>query len=560
MNPDVQIQNLYSRMKIDPKKLPKEYRKVFEQNPEKFRRNLQEAARLEVLYSFVHLERHVVDRIIQAETRLSERRALENMRDLAEIRRSLIGDHYEGFFGNAKAQVRAIGRILAHTHGEFANIWNNGEYTAPEKYTRMKGLAMSKLGYYRDGDLRRMEVEAEKVGKGWDIEKLSGHIFNLGNIDSVITVIRAGQESDWDGAALGWAVGFEVISNLKGVSPFLAVKGALCDGEFQGAAVLVAGYFVPAVGQIYMAYNIGRGTIEVVDFEISHGISDMVYQGYTPSESSGFRGFVKIFNPANYITSAASVAAMHQAPTILYFVPGRDFNEQRRNMFKYFDPRIIGNLNTEGMDDTDLFENRKRLAPAYFRKLVNQYWEHKGEFEEVYITGGDVFQVYLDRPKVREGLIARCTRDYLAGAAASAAEEFQKNKLPEMERDADETADLLDRCRKGVEAMGQASRKYLHIASGLPEFPELTDEAIDAMKPFVKVDEESKPIVEIEMPADVMCAGDLWKLKGKCFTPPGRFYKPYSYKWRVHNLSDATASEEPYEGLTLSEGWNSQKC
>ena len=541
--------------RIDPEKIPKEYRKAFTENPKKFKTNLQKAARLEVLYSFTHLERDVVKRIIAAEQRPSERRALEALRDIAELKRSLVGEHYDGFFKHAKSQAEAMGRILSRTHGEFATVWNNGEYTAPQKYTRMKDLAMSKLGYYRQGDVHRVEAEAAKLGDKWDTKKMAGHVFNLGNVDSVITIIRAGQDSNWDSSAIGWAVGFEVISNLKGVSPFLAVKGALFDGEFEGAAVLVAGYFVPVVGQIYMFYNIGKGSILILDFEISRGISDMVYQGYTPSESSGFWGVVDMFNPSTYITSLASATSMKQAPNVLTFVPGDTFQEQRKNLFKHYDHRIVGNLNTEGMDDDQLFEHRHRLAPAFFRKIVNQYCEQKGEFAEVFIPGGSLFRTYLDRPEVREGLIMRCTKDYLGGSAGHAAEEFQKKRLPEMERDADQAATLLDRCWEGVAAMGEEARKYLHIATGLPDFPELTDEAIDDMKPFVEVDKESDPIVEIEAPPGLMSAGDLWKLKGKTFVPPGRYYKPYNYNWTVQNLSEANTSSEPHEGLTLNEGW-----
>ncbi len=543
---------------IDPKKLPKEYREVFQQDPERFKKNLQEAARIEILYAFAHLDPDVVEKIVKAEPDPARRAEIESLRDLAELKRSLIGDHYGGFFGHARAQAHAIGRVLSRTSAEFATIWRDGDYSAPEKYTRMKELAMSKLGYYRQGDIDHLEAAASKA-EGWDVKAISGHVFNLGNLDSVITIIRAGQDSNWSWKSVGWAAGFEVISNLKGVSPFLAVKGALCDGEFQGAAVLVAGYFVPAVGQVYMVYNIANGAIMVVDFEISRGISDMVYQGYTPAESSGFWGFIRAVNPATYITSIASATAMHQAPTVLYFVPGDTFAAQRCNMFGFFDPRIMRNVDTTGMDEDDLFKTRERLAPAHFRQVVNQYCEQKGEFADVFIPGGSKFREYLARPDVRDGLIERCVKDYLAGGAAHGAEEFQRQELPQLEKEADEAATLMTRCEEGLAALGATAREYLPIASGMPDFPELTDAQIDAMKPFVEVDKESAPIIKIKRPDGIMTAGSLWQLRGECYAPLGRFYPPYDFKWTVQGLSEEKESQEPQEGLTLSEGWTEEK-
>lgn len=543
---------------IDVEKLPKEYQEAFKQDPERFKKNLQEAARIEILYAFAHLEPAVVERIVNAEPDPARRAEIVALRDLAELKRSLIGDHYLGFFGNARAQAQAIGRILSRTHGEFAVIWRDGEYTAPEKYTRMKDLALAKLGFYRQGDIDRIEAAANKA-QGWDVHKITGHVFNLGNLDSVITIIRAGQESKWDWKAVGWAAGFEVVSNLKGVSPFLAVKGALCDGEFEGAAVLVAGYFVPAVGQVYMVYNIANGTIMVVDFEISRGIADMVYQGYTPADTSGFWGFIRSLNPAAPITGLANATSMKQASTILYFVPGQTFTEQRVNMFSHFDPRIMGNVNTDGMDEDALFKTRQRLAPAYFRKVVNQYCEQKGEFADVFLPGGSLFVKYLARPEVREGLIGRCVTDYLAGCAGHGAENFQRDELPKTEKDADEAATLMERCVEGLQGLGTASRSYLPIASGMPDFPEITDAEIDSWKPFVEVDRASAPIIRIVRPEGIMSAGTLWQLKGECYAPPGRFYPPYDFAWTVQGLSEARESQAPHEGLTLSEGWTKER-
>jgi hypothetical protein len=541
--------------RIDPDKLPKAFRDAFRNDPDTFRKNLKLAAASEIVDAFTRLDPRVVNEIIRREPNAEYREKLSGMKEAADLRRRLFGSHDAEHLDHVGDMARHVGDQLVRRHGELADTWRGGEYDAPSDFTRMKSAVRDELGHYREPELQRLDGASRAADPRWDTGKLAGYVFDVGNVDSVISIIRAGQVSDWDWASVGWAAGMELLSNIDGVAPVFAGYSAVVHGEFEGVAVMTAAYFVPAAGQIYTVYNIAKGTIEIIDFELERGISGMVYQGYKPPESGGFWGVVNTYNPLNAPTALASKFAKNQAPTVLHFVPGDTFNARRKNLFSHYDARVLGGAVTAGMSKEQADKLRQERAGAFFKKLVEDYCGQQGDFADVYIPGGSMFQAYLKRPNVRAGLVKHAVEDYLCGVAGQRMKGYQEETLPQMRRDADRALSLLDRLHAAHKQLGKQAKALLPVASGLPDFPDWTHKDIDTWKPWVAVDEQSEPVIRIEAPEGVLVPGDLQRLRATCATPPGRFRKPFAYQWEIQGLNAVRGPEEKRLGLTFSKGW-----
>ena len=250
--------------------------------------NHADLARLQLLYSFREMRPDVVKEIVA----LAERRGIQG--EALNSLKGLVAESKSLFFG-----------------------WNRYQEFKPLYHAYFKAVAAAKFAEYRkalqehillqagfiDTDAGRQVTRLFKSGgpaafenrvhefftknraAGITSRYIRNAVFDYGNIDGVVQVLRAYSESGGDPNATWEAMCNQGVSVLPIVGQIYSISQApsVGDAAYNGAVMLVC-IVVPQAGMAAMALSLGEAGLALYESEISaplnNTVADALYHGY----------------------------------------------------------------------------------------------------------------------------------------------------------------------------------------------------------------------------------------------------------------------------------------
>lgn len=250
--------------------------------------NHADLARLQLLYSFREMRPDVVKEIVAlAERRGIQGEALDNLKGLVAESKSLFfgWNRYQEFKPLYHAYFAAV---AAAKFAEYRKALKEHILIQAGFIDTDAGRQVTRL--FKSGGLAKFESGVntfftKNKAAGVTSRYIRNAVFDFGNIDGVIQVLRAYSESGGD-PNVTWAVMCrEGVSALPIIGQFYSISQSpsMGDAAYNGAVMLVC-IMVPQAGMAAMALSLSEAGVALYESEISaplnNTVADALYRGY----------------------------------------------------------------------------------------------------------------------------------------------------------------------------------------------------------------------------------------------------------------------------------------
>jgi hypothetical protein len=278
-------------------------------------RNQADLARLQLLYSFREMRPDVVDAVLkQAEARGMKPAELARIRDLAVEARSIFFGwrRYQEFKPLYHAYWLAAGKVMVKS--ALANfqehlLVQSGFIDTDAGRKPASWFGAGRLG---DVDLRVQGFFKRNRVAGIASRYLRGAVFDVGNVDGVLAVLRTWSASGDDPDATQAALIRESISALPVIGQAYTILSSdtVAQGA-QSATIMVVCLLVPQAGVAALALSVTENGLALYESEVSrplvNTVADALYHGYV---GPSLYAYEKV--PPEFTSTDAASLASHE--------------------------------------------------------------------------------------------------------------------------------------------------------------------------------------------------------------------------------------------------------
>ena len=389
---------------------------------------------------------------------------------------------------------------------EFRADLDAGKYSDEAISRMVRERVMNELGIEEQLVFNKLKADYDSK-YSLNGQRLLSNVLDLGNVDAVLNIIKAYQQSGGDVNTVGMAVLWELVSKVPGVSQVATLKQSLHDGDYVSLSWLFVAWRLPAAGHVKLVFDVAKSTMEVLYHHAMEPLKNdrftAVYMGYIEPQPAGWSPLVPGWKERR---------DAHQQ-SILAHVPGETFAQKRSNMYTYFRDILAAKLRDRGYapTDDDYWEKLHDITPAFFGRYVNDYFNAEGDWTEN--TSAGLYDIG-NQQELKRRLVGRLVQDFRSGqnlqwqadAAREEMEEAIRNAQAiarrsladerEVEIGLDFVADLI-----GDDHVARLERYEQRIEEEPEELPAAPRIAVEVSPPVVLEQQDARLVVKVDGPA-----------------------------------------------------------
>jgi hypothetical protein len=297
------------------------------------------------------------------------------------------------------------------------------------------------------------------------------------------------------------------------------------------------------VGEVYLAYSIASNLFAIVEHVAREGAVDDFLDGEAPDASAGPAGTIRTAWPTYTPQDPSQFSnynfhGVQSYASILGPVPGDMADDKRRNVFAYVDTDLAAKLLAAGFDPKVWDEKKLRVIESWFSVYLHEFETATGRFASPELAAHWASEAsfrqreWLADPELKNRLIARLSKIYVAGLHKRALEEGQK---------------LAEQAGGQIAQVGgklAAMEDEMHARQGDGQMAGELTGAIDYKDPKpepVAAPPQARVSIEVPSGARVTTSGvvvvDAKVETGGGFTPP------YEYRWSFVGMTAAESAD-----------------
>lgn len=244
--------------------------------------------------------------------------------------------------------------------------------------TEYRRSVFDSLGFEFRKDWTAVEGIKPTRDMTWSPKKALRSVATLGNVDSLLNIVKAYRASNGNPEVVGNTILTEVFSNLPVVGTVLNFN-AFLEGDLKAGVVMGVSYLYPGVGQVYLAFNVVTGAYTLAADIATDSQVNMYYQGtlrnknmslgpvnpnWVPEDKPMFKGILEARVGKRFFAHRSKLQVEYQF--------SRD-PKQREAIRKELAERFPENI--EGMKNYMFLHYDRRLNRALEGRFPREEWD-----------------------------------------------------------------------------------------------------------------------------------------------------------------------------------------